>query len=123
MDAITAERFAEILPEFSPVPDSGYEPWVTAVRAIVDPGVWGDELYEIGAALWIAHQVTMDKTSTRSGGAPMSGPMSTKRVDKVAVGYDTGAVTVAGAGSYNATSYGVRFLEFQRIIGAGPIVV
>lgn len=122
MTAITAARFAEILPEFSPVPGTSYEPWVTAVRSIVDPFEWGD-LYEIGAALWIAHQVTMDKKSAASGGAPIAGAVSTKRVDKVAVGYDTGSVSVAGAGSYNATSYGVRFLEFQRIIGVGPLVV
>lgn len=123
MDAITAERFAEILPEFAPVPTTAYEPWLTVSKSIVDPQMWGD-LYEVGAALWIAHNLAMDKAAKNSGGAGrISGPMSMKRVDKVAAGYDTGAVTVAGAGNYNATSYGVRFLEFQRIIGVGPLVI
>ncbi len=123
MDAITAARFVEVLPEFAPVPDSGYEPWVTVSQSVVDPGEWED-LYEIGAALWIAHNLAMDKAASRSGGAgTVSGPMSMKRVDKVAAGYDTGAVTTVGAGAYNATSYGIRFLELQRIIGGGAIVV
>ena len=123
MDAITAERFAEILPEFAPVPDSGYEPWITTVKAVINPITWA-ELYEIGAALWIAHNLAMDKAAKKAGGAgTVSGLATTKRVDKVAVGYDTGAVTVAGAASYNATSYGIRFLEFQRMIGGGAIAV
>lgn len=123
MDAITAARFVEILPEFAPVPSGNYEPWVTFSQSHVDPGQWAD-LYEMGAAFWIAHQVAMGKAAAKSGGAgTVSGPMTTKRVDKVAAGYDTSAVTIAGAGSYNATSYGIRFLELQRLIGAGPIVV
>ena len=123
MDAAT---FRQQFPEFS---DTTAYPGDTidlhlAVGALsLDAGVWGD-LHDRGLGLFVAHNLAIDaqnQAQSLVGGVPgkVSGPQTSKSVDKVSASYDVGAVTYEGAAFWNLTSYGVRLYQLVRLVGAG----
>lgn len=93
--------------------------------AMLNADRWG-ALLDYGTALFIAHHLALsarDQNTVAAGGVPgtVSGPLASKSVDKVASSYDTGAVSLTDGGFWNLTSYGIRFLQTARLIGAGGI--
>lgn len=89
--------------------------------------VWQDEL-DLGVQLFAAHNCVLEAQAARqtaSGQLPgtVVGPANSKSVDKVSVGYDTGAGTVPGWGNWNLTAYGTRFKWYVDLFGAGGIQV
>lgn len=78
---------------------------------------WADFL-DIGTELLMAHNIAI---SAKAGAGKVGGPIASKSVGGVSASYDTSAVTIEGAGQYNMTSYGVRFLQMARMIGAGGV--
>lgn len=83
---------------------------------------------DLAAMLFVAHNITL---SAQAAQAANSGaivgktvaPQSSKSVGGVSVSYDVGAVTVEGAGPYNATSYGQRLYKLMQAYSAGPLYV
>jgi hypothetical protein len=80
---------------------------------------------DLAAMLFVAHNLVLgarDATVAANGGIPgmASGPVNSKGVDKVHVGYDTGATLLAGAGYWNATSYGQRL--YRMMVANGGFV-
>jgi hypothetical protein len=86
---------------------------VAAIR--LDPVRW-DTLLDSGVGLFVAHQLALTDR-----GASFAAPTASKSVDKVSVSYDTAAVSLVDGGYWNATPYGVQFLQLSRMIGAGGI--
>ncbi|WP_079218926.1 DUF4054 domain-containing protein [Herbaspirillum robiniae] len=125
MDSTT---FRRDFPEFSDktvYPDAQVEFWLTVAVSLVNPCVWG-ELTDQAMELVTAHHLVLgarDQKASSVGGIPglVNGPQSSKAVDKVSAGYDTGAVTIDGAGFWNMTTYGIRYITLARIFGAGGI--
>ncbi|VXB24819.1 putative bacteriophage protein [Burkholderia sp. 8Y] len=121
-----AAQFRSDFPEFADTtryPDSLVTLWLTVAASLVNADRWG-ELTNIGLELVTAHHLVLaarDQQAADGGGLPgqSSGPQSSKSIDKVSVSYDTGATTVADAGFWNMTSYGVRFMGLTRLMGAG----
>lgn len=77
-----------------------------------------------GIELCTAHHLVLaarDEATAAIGGTPgqVTGPQSSKAVDKVSASYDTGAATIDDAGMWNLTTYGVRYLTLARLMGAG----
>lgn len=86
---------------------------------------WQDVL-DYGLELFTAHHLaiaTRDQQTAAIGGVPgvMTGPQTSKTVDKVSVSYDTNAATYEDAGFWNMSSYGVRFWQLARMVGAGGV--
>jgi hypothetical protein len=52
-----------------------------------------------------------------------SGIVSSKSVDKVSVSYDTSGAMEAGAGHWNLTTYGTRYIRLVKLVGAGPLQI
>lgn len=89
----------------------------------LDATAWGD-FHDRGLGLFIAHNLALDaqnQATAAAGGTlgKVNGVQTSKSVDKVSASYDAGAVTYEGAAFWNMTSYGVRFWQLARIIGAG----
>lgn len=89
----------------------------------LDADVWGD-FRDRGLGLFVAHNLSLDAQNAAqaaAGGTPgkVTGLQTSKSVDKVSASYDVGAVTYEGAAFWNLTSYGVRFYQLMRIVGAG----
>lgn len=86
---------------------------------------WGD-LLNYGIELFTAHNLALfrkNQIDVAIGAVPgaMSGPITAKAVDKVSYSQDAALVGLTDGGYWNATSYGVQFLQLARQIGAGGI--
>lgn len=123
MDAAT---FRQQFPEFSDItayPGELIDLHLAVGALSLDAGVWGD-FHDRGLGLFTAHNLVIGARNTATadaGGTPgaVSGPLTSKSVDKVSASYDTGATTYEGAGFWNMTSYGVQLYQLARLIGAG----
>ena len=119
-------QFRTEFPEFTDTtryPDSSVTAWLTGAVSLVNADRWG-VLADLGQALVAAHHLVIgarDQQAAAVGGVPgtMTGPQSSKSVDKVSASYDTGAASLEGGGFWNLTSYGVRYLTLARTMGAG----
>lgn len=108
-------------------PDGLIQFWLNLAYKLLPAARWFDVLDE-GAQLFTAHNIVLEyqaQAAAQSGSVPglATGPVSSKSVDKVSVGYSTGDTAVAGAGDWNYTTYGQRFIRMARLFGAGPIQV
>ncbi len=123
-----AAKFRRDFPEFADTaryPDSTVSFWLTVSESLVNPCRWG-VLTDQGIELCTAHHLVLaarDQQAAAVGGIPgqMTGPLSSKAVDKVSASYDTGAGTIDDGGFWNLTTYGVRYLTLARMMGAGGI--
>ncbi|MBN9359824.1 DUF4054 domain-containing protein [Herbaspirillum huttiense] len=127
MDSAT---FRQHFPEFEDAgiyPDAQVTFWLTVAENLVNRVRWGG-LADQGVELVTAHHLVLarrDELATSVGGVPglMTGPQSSKSVDKVSASYDTNAATVDGAGFWNLTTYGVRYASLAKLFGAGGLQV
>ncbi|MCA8177455.1 DUF4054 domain-containing protein [Burkholderia multivorans] len=119
-------QFRQAFPEFDDTttyPDALVQFWMTVAVSLVNVDRWGD-LTDLGIALVTAHHLALavkDQKMAAVGGVPgqVTGPQSSKAVDKVSASYDTSAVAIKDGGFWNATMYGVRYLSLAMMIGAG----
>ncbi|HGL4259613.1 DUF4054 domain-containing protein [Burkholderia dolosa] len=119
-------QFRQAFPEFDDTttyPDALVQFWMTVAVSLVNVDRWGD-LTDLGIALVTAHHLALavkDQKMAVVGGVPgqVSGPQSSKAVDKVSASYDTAAVAIKDGGFWNATMYGVRYLSLAMMMGAG----
>lgn len=127
---ITVQQFRADFPEFgstSTFPNSGIQFWLDFSYNFLNASRWGKSL-DIGAELFAAHNLAIEakaQAAASAGGIPgeQTGPVNSKSVDKVSIGYDTGAGIQPDAGHWNLTVYGTRFIRMVRMFGAGPIQV
>ncbi|AIO47086.1 hypothetical protein DM44_3171 [Burkholderia cepacia] len=121
-------QFRQSFPEFNDTttyPDSLVQFWMTVAVSLVNAERWG-ELTDLGVALVTAHHLALalkDQKTAAVGGVPgqVTGPQSSKAVDKVSASYDTAAVAIKDGGFWNATLYGVRYLSLALMMGSGGI--
>lgn len=91
---------------------------------------WGN-LLDIGTELFIAHNLVLERRSkieaAAGGGAGIpgvaTGMVSAKSVGPGSINYDTSSVMEPGAGHWNLTTYGLRFVDLRKMVGAGPLWV
>jgi len=123
-----AARFRTDFPEFSDTtnyPDSAVNLWLNLGEKTLAPDRWCDYL-DLGLELFIAHNLAIaagNQLAAAVGGAPgqVKGPLTSKSVDKVSAGYDSGAVALQDGGFFNLTTYGIRYLQLARMVGTGGI--
>ncbi|MDG9784645.1 DUF4054 domain-containing protein [Metapseudomonas otitidis] len=123
-----ANQFRQDFPEFADAtkyPDSAVNFWLSIAIKTLPEDRWCDYL-NMGLELFVAHNLTLaaqNQAVASVGGAPgqVKGPLSSKAVDKVSAGYDSGAVTLADGGFFNLTTYGIQFLQLARMVGSGGI--
>ena len=121
-------QFRQSFPEFNDTttyPDSLVQFWMTVAVSLVNADRWG-ELTDLGVALVTAHHLALalkDRKTAAVGGVPgqVTGPQSSKAVDKVSASYNTEAVAIKDGGFWNATMYGVRYLSMALMMGSGGI--
>jgi hypothetical protein len=123
-----AAQFRADFPEFSDTtkyPDSAVDLWLSLGEKTLAPDRWCDYL-DLGLELFIAHNLAVaagNQLTAAVGGAPgqVKGPLTSKSVDKVSAGYDTGAVALQDGGFFNLTTYGIQYLQLARMVGTGGI--
>jgi hypothetical protein len=128
--AITVAAFRDDYPEFGSAvfyPDSGVAYWLRLAYLFLNAARW-DTLLDLGAELFVAHNLALEKRAAdeaAAGSAPgrTTGPLSSSSVANASASYDTGSAIEEGAGHWNLTVYGIRFIDLVRMMGAGPIQV
>lgn len=123
-----ATQFRQDFPEFADTtkyPDSAVNLWLALASKTLAEDRWCDYL-DIGTELFVAHNLALaagNQLAASTGGAPgqIKGPVTSKSVDKVSVGYDSGAVALQDGGFFNLTTYGIQFLQYARMVGTGGI--
>ena len=124
---VTPSSFRANLTEFASTaiyPDAMVSYWLGIGVKMLRPERWGD-LLDHGLELFTAHHIALARQavqSSSSGAVPgaNAGVVTSKTIDKVSVSYDAGSTTLdAGAGHWNATMYGVQFLQLVRMAGSG----
>lgn len=126
--SLSPDQFRTDFPEFADTAmysDSLITFWATTATSLVDPVRWGT-LADMAQELVTAHHLALaarDQAAADTGGVPgqISGPLSSKSVDKVSASYDTGAASLRDAGMWALTRYGVQYLQLARMFGAGGI--
>lgn len=126
--SITVAQLRTDFPEFadgSVYPDPTVNFWL-GVAAITLPADRWDTLLGIGTELFTAHHLVVSAGAAEDnaiGSTPgeVTGPTASKSVDKVSVSYDTGALALENGGFWNLSVYGIQFLQFARMVGAGGI--
>ncbi len=127
---IDAATFRANFPEFgstSSYPNAQVQFWLAAAYNFVNADRWGNST-DLGAQLWTAHNLALEaraQAEAAAGGVPgqTTGPVSSKSVGGVSLGFDTGASTEEKGGHWNNTVYGTRFLRLAKLFGAGPVQV
>jgi hypothetical protein len=126
--AFSRDQFRADFPEFadsSQYPDSSVDGAIALSAYFVNVARWED-LTDYAIKLITAHQLVVGATNlaqSANGGraGAVSGVLTSKSVGDVSASYDTGSVLITDAGFWNTSSYGVRFLQLSRLMGAGAI--
>jgi len=127
---ITVAQFRADFPEFASTvdfPNSGAQFWLGIAYQLLNASRWGAQL-DLAVELFTAHNLAIEAKASRDakgGGIPgqQAGPINSKSVSSVSVGYDSSAALESNAGHWNLTVYGTRLIRLIRMFGAGPIFV
>lgn len=129
---VTVSGFRAAFPEFGGASTTTYpEPevqfWLDLSGNLLDSARWGS-LLDFGTQLFMAHNLAlgfMSKAASASGQQPgqVTGAVTSASVDKVSYSRDASSVMLTDAGHWNLTTYGIRYKQLVRMIGAGPIQV
>lgn len=127
---VSVASFRADYPEFNdsvryPVSQITY--YLNLAAQLMSVSRWGT-LFDVGTELFIAHNISIEartQEEAKSGAIPgmSTGPVSSKSVDKVSIGYSTGDAIHAGAAHWNLTVYGTRYVTLMRQVGMGPLYV
>ena len=90
------------------------------------PELRWDDLLDDGLALFVAHYLVLFKRSMLAadiGGdvGKVVGNETAKSVDSVSKSMDVSSVTLADAGQWNQTTFGVQFWQLAMMVGAGGV--
>lgn len=131
---VTVAQFRADLPVFASTttyPDSGVTFWLTLADIMLNGTTsgprWGT-LLTFGEELFTAHNLVLEAMNMKAvvtGGIPgiNRGVISSEAVGEVSLSYDTNVGIVEGAGHWNLTNYGIRFIQLARMAGAGGVQV
>lgn len=124
----TVASFRAAFPEFASTtdyPDAQVQFWLDLAAKLLNVDRWYD-LLDQGTMLFTAHNLAIsrrDQLAGSSGGIPgaIQGAIASKSVDKVSVSYEANSALYEDAGFWNLTSYGLRYWNLVRMVGAGGI--
>ncbi len=132
---ITFAQFTNDFPEFANATQGQFNTWAKFAALMLTP-VWGQPgpdadgnptQYDLGSELFIAHNLALGMFSMQAaaqpGGIPglNRGAINNEAAGPNSVGYDTAAGIETDAGNWNLTTYGTRFVQMARLLGAGPM--
>jgi hypothetical protein len=127
---VTSDQFRAQFPEFedkAAYADVAVGNWLTYGYTLLNAARWQDSL-DYGVQLYTAHQLALGRRrylAAQRGQMPgqMVGPITSKSVGGVSVGYDTPAALMPDAGPFNQTEYGVEYWQLAQWAGAGAVYI
>src|ERR1700730_7677771 len=122
---IAAADFIAAFPEFSNnaiYPISQIDFWIPQAYNQLNADRFGASL-DLAAMLFVAHNIVLSARESVTGNVggvagQATGPVSSKGVGQVSLGYDTAAMQIPGAGAWNGTSYGQRLYRMMVAVSS-----
>lgn len=127
---VTAEAFREAFPAFKDAvkfPAGQVSFYLTLAAKLHNADRW-DDLLDFGVQLWTAHNLTLDYESGRQGAAGQNpgtvrGAVTSMSAGGVSWSRSPGDAMNPGAGHWNLSQYGLRWLNLSNMIGMGAIQI
>ena len=140
MARLSNDDFRSDLPEFTDstaFPEGVLTYWMNLGLLMLNPARWGEASqggtdprteFDIGLEMFMAHNIVLEAAARRqqaAGNQPgiAQGPVTSKSVDGVSISYNTEAGIEIGAGHWNNTVYGQRFIRMVKMYGAGGLQI
>ena len=125
--AVTTDSFRETFPKFSSArfETPSIQFWLDVAGNMLDPSRW-NELLDYGTMLFVAHNLAIEAMDAQAGGAGVGqiiGPKTAANVDKVGYSRDPSAAMDPANGHWNLSSYGLRFIQLSKLIGAAAVQI
>lgn len=128
--AANVVTFRESFPEFSDAlvyPPAEVNFWLTLGTKLLSVERWGN-VFDFGQMLFVAHNLSLQfsaKQNARAGQQPgqVIGAITSASVDKVSYSRDASAAMDPSNGHWNLSTYGIRYIQLVRMMGAGPVYV
>lgn len=127
---VTVASFRGAFPAFAD-PAKYTEPevtfWLGFAALRHNPDRWGD-LLDLGVQLFVAHNLALEYNARLSqkagqGAGAVVGALTSVTADKVSWTRDSAPATNPSDGHWNLTSYGMRWKEMVRLVGAGGLQI
>jgi len=127
---VTLNQFRADYPEFQNprfYPDSMLRYWLAVASLLLNPSRWCDML-GVATELYVAHNCVLEAEAQQAAldkGWPgkSKGAITSQVAGSVTLGYDAAITLEEGAGHWNLTMYGNRFIRLARMFGSGPIQI
>ncbi len=122
---VTVASFRAALPAFadqSTYPDPVVQFWLDLAVKRHNPDRWGD-LLDFGIQLYIAHELSVDQASGSAVPGQIAGNITSKSVGGVSYSRDVSSATEPDGGYMNLSTYGLRWKQMVKLVGAGPLQV
>ena len=129
---VTIASFRATFPDFTSTgptvyPDAEVSFWLGLSANLLDPNRWG-ALLDYGTMLFMAHNLALSFKSEADAAAgqqagQVTGALTSASVDKASYSRDASSMMVTDAGHWNLTTYGIRYIQLVKMIGAGPVQV
>lgn len=122
--------FIVAFPEFGSAttyPETQIDFWIGQAPLQLNAYRFGQAI-DLATMLFVAHNVVLSARAAQAAATgaivgEATGPVSSKAVGSVSVGFDPGLVAIAGAGPWNSTTYGQRLYKLMQAFCAGPVYV
>jgi hypothetical protein len=130
LPAATINQFRADYPEFAnpaTFTDSAIRYWMNVAYLLLNAYRWG-RMIGVATELFVAHNLLLEARAQQTalaGGLPgeSKGAITNQGAGAVTLGYDAASTLQTGAGHWNQTEYGNRFIRTARMFGAGPIQI
>lgn len=121
---MTPTEFKTRFPEFAAETDARVQLFINDAEPNFDLARW-DDLYEVGVAYFVAHEISLANLQTKLGGSAgsLAGDVSQKKVGEVSVTRDTGLLNRQADDPFLRTVYGQKYAYYRKLVGMGGAAV
>jgi len=119
---VTPADFKTRFPEFASETDQRVQLFINDALPLLDQARW-DDLYDVGLANLVAHELSLANTNVLVGGVGTAGDETSVSVGDVSIDRGADLVKMEMEDTYYKTSYGQRFRKYQRLVGGGGVAV
>jgi hypothetical protein len=119
---MTPAEFKTRFPEFTSETDQRVQLFIDDAASFFDVERW-DDLYEVGVAYFVAHELAQANAATAAGGQAGAGDDLTTKVGDVSVTRDTTLLNKQANDPFMKTAYGQKYKSYARLVGTGGVAV
>lgn len=121
---MTPTEFKARFPEFSSETNDRVQLFINDADPLFDQARW-DDLYPVGLANLVAHELVVANVQTAAAGqiGKLSNDTLTKKVGDVQSGKDSMLLNKQAENPYMRTTYGQKYLNLRKLVGAGGVAV